>query len=76
MELVKIAKIAERLGTNPEELLQLFFGIGIMVMNQTLEYLDQELKSKLKELFPSTFEKMKEEDYKELLAILKNFINK
>ena len=74
MKFEKVIEIAEKLKINPDELLQLFFGIGIMVMNRTFKHLDGELKAKLRELFPASFRKMSEDDYRELLNILKGFI--
>ncbi len=69
-----INKIAERLKVDPKELIELFFSIGLVVVNQTTDLLEKELKDKLKLWFPKTFIELTDEDYKKLLEMFKKIV--
>ena len=70
-----IRRIAQRMGRiSPNTLIEMFSGVGMMVLNQTVEHFDKELKAKLNELFPEDFEKLKDDDFKELLKIFKQVV--
>ena len=74
MKFDELIEIAKRLNLNPDTLLELLFAVGIMVMNQTIDYLEVELEKKLKEIFPNEFDAIRKEDYHKLVKILKSTI--
>jgi len=73
-KIILINKIAERLKVNPKELIELFFSVGLVVINQTTDLLEKELRDKLKYLFPKTFTELTDDDYKKLLEMFKKVV--
>ena len=67
-----IKKIALKYELEPAALMKMFFTVGLMCLNQTVYYLDRELKEKLKEIFPDDFKKISDVDYSKLLKIFKS----
>ncbi len=73
-KIILINKIAERLKVDPKELIDLFFSVGLVVINQTTDLLEKELKEKLKYLYPGTFQELTDDDYKKLLEMFKKVV--
>lgn len=65
----KVKEIATRLKLHPDLLVDIFFKVGLMVMNQTVINLKSELKIKLIEIFPKEFKHLTDNDFAELVTI-------